>query len=140
MEFSEVLYTLRKKHNLSQSALAKALGVAQASINYWEKGERTPSIDAVKDIADYFGISVNDMLGGIITQSKTSIKQVTNFYDYLGSLGYEIGQGEHEDYQMHIKETDTYIELSSEDIDLLESSTRTTINNTIKLLIAAKNR
>lgn len=140
MEFSEVLYTLRKKHNLSQSALAKALGVAQASINYWEKGERTPSIDAVKDIAKHFDISVNDMLGGIITQSKTSIKQVTNFYDYLGSLGYEIGQGEHEDYQMHIKETDTYIELSSKDIGLLESSTRTTIDNTIKLLIATKNR
>lgn len=143
MEFSEVLYTLRKKHNLSQNALAKALGVAQASINYWEKGERTPSIDAAKDIADYFGISINDMLGGIITQSKASLKQTTSFYDYLGSLGYEIGQGEHTDYQIHIKETDTYIELSSDDIELLkelEDSTNKDIKRTIELLIATKSK
>ena len=80
------------------------------------------------------------MLGGIIEQSKIHLKKTTNFYDYLESLGYEIGQGEHKDYQMHIKETDTYIEFSSEDIKLLENSLRTTIDNTVKLLIATKKR
>lgn len=140
LEFGEVLYSLRKKHQLSQKELAKELDVAQASINYWEKGERTPSIEAAKKISDYFGVSINDMLGGIIEQSRIHLKKTTNFYDYLESLGYEIGQGEHKDYQMHIKETDTYIEFSSEDIKLLENSLRTTIDNTIKLLIAAKKR
>lgn len=139
MEFGKVLYSLRKKHQLSQKELAKELDVAQASINYWEKGERTPSIEAAKKISDYFGVSINDMLGGIIEQSRIHLKKTTNFFDYLESLGYEIGQGEHKDYQMYIKETDAYIELSSEDIKLLESSSRTTIDNTIKLLIATKN-
>ncbi len=63
MTFSEKLYELRTKHELSQKQLAKKIGVAQASINYWEKGERTPSIDAAKNISDFFGITLNELCG-----------------------------------------------------------------------------
>ncbi len=143
MEFGEILYALRKKHNLSQKELARELEVAQASINYWEKGERTPSISAAKKIADYFGLSVNDFFHEMIVEKKSELKKETTFLDYLGSLGYEIGQGEHEDYQMHIKKTDTYIELNPEDIELLEKlqdSTETNIRNSIEWLLAAKKR
>lgn len=63
MGFSEKLYELRKKAGLSQKELAKRLDVAQASINYWEKGQRTPSIDMVSIIADYFGVSLNYLMG-----------------------------------------------------------------------------
>ena len=63
MGFSEKLYELRKKDGLSQKELAKRLGISQASINYWEKGQRTPSIDMVSMIADYFGVSLNYLSG-----------------------------------------------------------------------------
>lgn len=63
MSFSKELYKLRKERSLSQSELAKELGVSQASINYWEKDQRTPSIDALKKIADYFNVSPEEMLG-----------------------------------------------------------------------------
>lgn len=62
MEFPEMLYQLRKKHQWSQAELAKKIGVAQSSINYWEKGERTPSIDACKKLADALNVSVIDLL------------------------------------------------------------------------------
>lgn len=138
MEFKEILHSLRTKHHLSQKNLADDLGVAQASINYWEKGQRTPSIEAVKSIAEYFHVTVDDLLGGVIEESKTSIRKTTNFLDYLSFLGYEIGENEHCDYQMHIKKSDTYIDLTSEDIKLLEDSTKMNIDTAIKLLVAAK--
>lgn len=59
MDFPEKLNDLRKKAGLSQKELAEKLGVAQASINYWEKGQRTPSIDMVMLIAEYFNVSVD---------------------------------------------------------------------------------
>ena len=51
MTFSEKLKRMRKERGISQATLAKNLGVSQSSVNYWEKGERIPSIEAVKRIA-----------------------------------------------------------------------------------------
>lgn len=62
MSFAEKLHELRVSRNISQKELAESLGVAQSSINYWEKGQRDPSITMVKKLADYFGISVDDFL------------------------------------------------------------------------------
>ncbi len=60
--FSTRLLKLRNDPNLSQKQLAKEIGGSQASINYWEKGQRTPSIDAAKKLADYFRIPVSELL------------------------------------------------------------------------------
>ena len=62
MGFAEELYRLRKEAGLSQKELANKIGVAQASINYWEKGQRTPSISMVTLIADYFNVSLENLL------------------------------------------------------------------------------
>lgn len=64
MGFAEELYRLRKEAGLSQKELANKIGVAQASINYWEKGQRTPSISMVTLIADYFQVSLENLITG----------------------------------------------------------------------------
>ena len=61
-ELPNKLLKLRKSHGLSQKKLAQAIGVSQASINYWEKGERTPSVDAVQKIADFFNVQISELL------------------------------------------------------------------------------
>lgn len=63
MNFPEILKELRKRHNLSQSALAKKIGVSQASVGYWEKGQRTPTITVIEDLAKYFGVSTGYLMG-----------------------------------------------------------------------------
>lgn len=62
MGFAEELYNLRKKSGISQKELAQKIGVSQASINYWEKSQRTPSIDMVTLIADYFGVTLDSFI------------------------------------------------------------------------------
>lgn len=62
MGFSEELYKLRKEAGLSQKELAEKIGVAQASINYWEKKQRTPSISMLTLVADYFNVSLESLL------------------------------------------------------------------------------
>ena len=138
VEFGEILHTLRINNNLSQKELADKLEVAQASINYWEKGERTPSISAAVKIANFFGISVGDFFKETITDIKTEIKKDTTFFEYLSSIGYEIGESEYNDLQMYIKKSKTYIHLSSEDLEILEKNLKSTIDNSINLIVSAK--
>ena len=64
MKFGDRLFELRKQQNLSQKDLAQKIDFSQSSINYWEKGQRTPSIEAVRIIADYFNVTPNYLLYG----------------------------------------------------------------------------
>lgn len=72
MNFPEKLFSLRKSKNLSQKKLAQEIGVSQASINYWEKGQRNPSISAAIDIANYFGIELSELLTPDIYESEST--------------------------------------------------------------------
>ncbi|MGI6010170.1 MAG: helix-turn-helix domain-containing protein [Ruminococcus sp.] len=63
MNFPEKLRELRQANGLSQKKLAEKLGVAQSSINYWEKGQRVPSSDAIQKIADFFKLTTDELLG-----------------------------------------------------------------------------
>jgi len=53
---------IRKQKSISQIKLAKSLGVTQQHISAYERGERTPSIDIAKKIADALGVKVDDLI------------------------------------------------------------------------------
>lgn len=61
MSFQENLKNLRLKRGLSQKKLADAIGVAQSSINYWEKGERVPSVESTNRLADFFNVTLDEL-------------------------------------------------------------------------------
>lgn len=89
MGFSEKLNDLRKRAGLSQKELADKLGVAQASINYWEKGQRTPSIDMVALIADYFHVSFDYLIG---IEKSDGLCSMTTFQDEIDDYTQELGE------------------------------------------------
>lgn len=47
----------RIKKNLSQQALSEKVGVSREYISMIENGERTPSVDVAKKIAQELGVS-----------------------------------------------------------------------------------
>ena len=55
------LAQLRQNAHLSQKQLAQKLGVSQASINYWENGQCTPSVKAAQKISDYFKMPISEI-------------------------------------------------------------------------------
>lgn len=55
------LAQLRQNAHLSQKQLAQKLGVSQASINYWENGQRIPSVKAAQKISDYFKMPISEI-------------------------------------------------------------------------------
>lgn len=64
MEFNEKLQQLRKQKGLTQEELAAALYVSRTAISKWESGRGYPNIDALKSIAVFFNITVDELLSG----------------------------------------------------------------------------
>ena len=62
------LKELREKNNVSQIELAKILKVSPAAISNWEKERRQPDLNMVITIADYFGVSVDQVIGRNVTE------------------------------------------------------------------------
>jgi transcriptional regulator with XRE-family HTH domain len=60
---AERLIYLREKNNLSQTAVAKQLGVTSSLISAYEKQERKPSIDTLVSLADIYHVSTDYILG-----------------------------------------------------------------------------
>ena len=56
------LSNYRKKAGFSQLELAKKLNYSNKNISKWENGETTPSVFVLKEIANLYGIMVDDLL------------------------------------------------------------------------------
>lgn len=56
------IHYMRISKGLSGPELAKAFGVTRQAVSLWERGVSRPSKDMQKKIADYFGVTVDDLL------------------------------------------------------------------------------
>lgn len=61
--FSERLRLLRMSKSLSQADFAKQIGISKSSVNMYERGEREPSFKTLEQIADYFNVDIDYLLG-----------------------------------------------------------------------------
>ena len=59
----EILRELRDKHELKQETLAQLLGVVQQTYSNYEKGNSALPLDYLADLAEYYGVSTDYMLG-----------------------------------------------------------------------------
>ena len=59
--FSTNLYDIRIERNITQSQMAKDLGISRRAISKIEKGEQNPSLDMAYRIAAYYDLSVQDV-------------------------------------------------------------------------------
>ena len=57
------IYELRNESKLSQLTLAKAIGVSQKAIDYWERGVNEPKASYIVLLADFFNVSADYLLG-----------------------------------------------------------------------------
>ena len=86
MEFHEKLQELRKSRGLTQEELAENLYVSRTAISKWESGKGYPSIDSLKAIANYFSVTIDDLLSGeklLFIAEKENKANVQNICDFL---------------------------------------------------------
>ncbi len=61
--FSENIKALRKEQHMTQEQLAEAMGVSTGAIYKWEQAISTPDIEVIMEIASFFGVSVDALVG-----------------------------------------------------------------------------
>lgn len=64
MEFRDKLQDLRKSRKLTQERLADAINISRAAVSKWESGRGFPNIEALKNLARVFEVSVDELLSG----------------------------------------------------------------------------
>ena len=54
---------LRIEKGLSQRDLAKETGISQQAISFWEQDKRAPNMDDCIKLANFYGISLDELVG-----------------------------------------------------------------------------
>lgn len=88
------LKLLREQKNMSQSQIGEIFHASQNTVSQWENGKRKPSYDIIEEIANFFNVSVDYLLG---REEHTSM-------DYLSG------------YSNEHRKTDSYIDLTKYNI------------------------
>lgn len=83
MKFHEILKKIREERNLSTDSVAENIGVSVAAYRYYERGERQPTFETLCNIADYFDVSADFLLG------RTDIKEPA-FNDALTAMNVDM--------------------------------------------------
>jgi transcriptional regulator with XRE-family HTH domain len=63
-KIGEMLKTLRREKNLTQTELAEKLGVSNRSISRWENGITMPDFDLFIELADFYDVDVREIMDG----------------------------------------------------------------------------
>ena len=78
------LTILRKEHKLTQLQLAEQLHYSDKAVSKWERGESLPDLAVMKQLADFYGILIDDFLlppeelasrRSVVIQPEASVQQ-----------------------------------------------------------------
>ncbi|MCL2447022.1 MAG: helix-turn-helix domain-containing protein [Oscillospiraceae bacterium] len=61
--FAQRVKELRKQHQLTQRALGEALGITEQAYQLYEYGRQKPGIDRLIELADFFDVSLDYLVG-----------------------------------------------------------------------------
>lgn len=72
---SENIRKYRRERNITQEQMAQAIGISPQSVSKWECGDGYPDITLLPGIANYFGITIDTLMGNDDTSSKEDVQR-----------------------------------------------------------------
>lgn len=73
---------LRRERGLTQMALAEKMNISDKTVSKWERGMGCPDVTLLASLSEIFGISVESLLSGALSETETENGNMkrTNFY------------------------------------------------------------
>lgn len=70
----KIFEELLKNRGITAYQVSKATGISTGSLSDWKNGRSSPKADKLQKIADYFGVSVDYLLGKTYTKKEPTVK------------------------------------------------------------------
>ncbi len=118
------LLELRQERNLTQKELCAKLNISRTNYSYFENGRRVPDVDTLLLIAEFYGVSLDELVTGTHSAVNES-KEDTTSYD-LGITLVRHLQSKHIPIENIMK-------LSKADFDFLTDYKKLTAENQAEL-------
>ncbi len=118
--------TTREKNGLTQSVLAKKLGISRSAVNAWELGVSVPSAQYLVELSRLFKVSTDYLLGldekevvditELDDKEKKVIYFLLEYFNNYGKLLRKLNRQVEDDYDIIKKEADRAAEKAVKDI------------------------
>lgn len=128
MLFKEKLKKLRKTQNLTQEQLAEKLNVSRQAITKWETSDGTPDIENLKQISNFFNISIDELIKEENLDLKSNKK-------YTYTEEFEIDHSKH--YDINICQTEE-LNITSNSEEKVKINISSDTNENIKDILKIK--
>lgn len=75
MNFANRLKQLRNELDLTQPQLAAKLGISDGAVGNYESGTRTPRLEDLESIADFFNVEIDYLIGRSNNRPEFSLEE-----------------------------------------------------------------
>ena len=111
---SENLRKMRRDRNLTQEDVASYLGISFQAVSKWERDEGYPDISMLPVIANFFGVSVDTLIGNDVITKEERIQAYCEEYERLNRTGnmdeaVSLAEKAYRDYPYDWQVIDVYI-------------------------------
>ena len=80
LNIGEKIKRLRRERDLTQEETASHLGVSFQSVSKWERGDGYPDITMLPALANYFGITVDELLGVSELEQRAQYEEINRVW------------------------------------------------------------
>lgn len=90
LELGKRIRELRRRDGRTQEDLAEAIGVTSQAVSRWEANGGYPDMEMIPSIANYFGITIDELFGVDMVKNEEEILEIVDKFDngkYKGSDG-----------------------------------------------------
>ena len=78
---------IRLERNLTQDEVATHLGTSFQAVSKWERGDGYPDIEMLPAMANYLGITVDELLGVSESEKKEKYDGINNLWSFNNKNG-----------------------------------------------------
>ena len=86
----ENIKRMRRERDLTQEEVANHLGISFQSVSKWERGDGYPDITILPALANYFGVTIDDLMGMDKTAKKEKYDEVNRIWNENNKRGLHI--------------------------------------------------
>lgn len=84
---AETLAELRNSKGVTQEEVAQSLSVSNKTVSKWENGASTPDLSMVVELARYYGVTTDTLLGLSVQKKQSTAEEIGTLFEGLDRRG-----------------------------------------------------